>query len=621
MTIQGPKWNLSGEYPAIDSEPFRADIAEARQLLEQLKSLGTEVLPWIPDAAHLHDSPARTAALDGLCRCFALESRLEVLLGNLDAYVYCVLSVDSGDERARKERGVIENLQSAVAELWAPVDQLVLLCSDAFFDQLTQRPEGREREFELRSRRWFRPHLLSVAEESLIARLNVNGPTAWGNLYDSIAGSLKCSVVVAGGSDAPQEMGIARATGLLVSPSPQQREAAFRAINAAWETQVEPCAAILNALAGWRLDLCARRSVTAPMGFLDSPLHSSRILPQTLEAMMDSVERGAEVARRGLRLQALAKGKKQLGPWDLHAPAPTLSAAPGPALDFVDGVERIAQAFAAIDPSMGDFVRHMVEKGWIEGSVGDTKRPGAFCTSFPKSRTPVVYMTYEGTRDGLRILAHELGHAFHSWAVRDLPLKQTREPMTLAETASILAEAVLSDSLMKQAKSPADRFAVAWQQATDAASLLNIPSRFRFEKEFYQQRASKVFSPADLSELMDGSWRHFYGDTLSEMNPLFWCSKLHFHISSLSFYNFPYTFGYLFSLGVYARRKAMGADFYPAYVALLRDTGVMTAEDVARKHLGVDLTKPEFWDGAIAIVSDQIDGFQKAVTECGFASL
>jgi oligoendopeptidase F len=620
--IQGTNWNITSEYPSIDSAAFVADVEEVIALVEHLKSMGPEVSANISTFAGAHSLSANTEpALSLLSRCFDVESRLEILLGNLDTYVHCILSVDSGDAGARTARGTIENLQAEVAELWTPVEQFLLLCSDEFLDVLVARPQGKAREFLLRAGRWFRPHLLSVEEESLIARLNVNGPTAWGNLYDSIAGSLKCTMVFSDQSPDPQSMGIARAGGFLDSPKPHYRETAYRAINAAWESQTEPCAAILNALAGWRVDLCARRSFNVPMAFLDSPLHTSRILPATLAVMMDCVDRAGEAARKGLRLQARALGKRQLGPWDLSAPAPVLSGAPAPAIEYADGIERIAQAFGAVGPAMGDFVRLMAENGWIEGSVGERKRPGAYCTLFPKSRSPRVYMTYQGTRQGLRILAHELGHAFHSWVMRDLPIEQTHYPMTLAETASILAEAALSDSFVSGATSPADRLAVAWQQASDAASfLLNIPMRFRFEKEFYERRSGKLFSPPELSELMEDSWRHYYGDTLFEMNPLFWCSKLHFHISSLSFYNFPYTFGYLFSLGVYARRKTMGKDFYPAYVALLRDTGVMTAEDVARKHLGVDLTRPEFWNGAIEIVTGHIHGFEKVIGECGFAS-
>ena len=101
----------------------------------------------------------------------------------------------------------------------------------------------------------------------------------------------------------------------------------------------------------------------------------------------------------------------------------------------------------------------------------------------------------------------------------------------------------------------------------------------------------------------------------AETDPLFWANKLHSCISGLSFYNFPYLFGYLFSLGVYARRAEFGDEFVPRYEALLRDTGRMTAEDLAAKHLGVDLTRPDFWRGTVAMPGSRIDRFEELIDQ------
>ena len=113
--------------------------------------------------------------------------------------------------------------------------------------------------------------------------------------------------------------------------------------------------------------------------------------------------------------------------------------------------------------------------------------------------------------------------------------------------------------------------------------------------------------------MMSAAWGKYYGDCLSEPDPMFWASKLHFYISGLSFYNFPYLFGYLFSLGVYARREALGDEFFPRYRALLRDTGRMATEDLAAKHLDVDLTQPDFWRDTLAMLSSRIDHFETLV--------
>ena len=260
---------------------------------------------------------------------------------------------------------------------------------------------------------------------------------------------------------------------------------------------------------------------------------------------------------------------------------------------------------------MGEFVRMMADKCWVEGTVTARKRPGAYCTGFAKSRTPRVYMTYSGGGSDVITLAHELGHAFHSWVMRDLPDSQRRYGMSIAETASTFGETIVRDAMLKRAEDPAGELEIAWEEASAlVAFILNIPARFEFEKNFYTARAQRPLRPQELKEMMSAAWQKWYGDTLAEPDPLFWANKLHFYISGLSFYNFPYLFGYLFSLGVYTRREMFGDAFFPRYRALLLDTGRMTAEDLAQKHLDADITKPEFWREVVTMLEGRVDYFE-----------
>ena len=183
---------------------------------------------------------------------------------------------------------------------------------------------------------------------------------------------------------------------------------------------------------------------------------------------------------------------------------------------------------------MSDFVHMMAKEKWIEGTVGPTKRPGAYCTKFVKSRTPRVYMTYTGTMSAIKTLAHELGHAFHNWVMRDMPLCQTRYPMTLAETASIFAENIVRDYLLEQVSSREEKLEMLWEELSSCYALMvNIPVRFEFEKRFYEQRSSGELSAPQLCELMSDAWSEWYGDSMSEPDPYFWASKLHFSISGM----------------------------------------------------------------------------------------
>jgi oligoendopeptidase F len=273
---------------------------------------------------------------------------------------------------------------------------------------------------------------------------------------------------------------------------------------------------------------------------------------------------------------------------------------------------QIKNSFAKVSSELSDFVQMMEDKKWIEARVLPNKMTGAYCTGFAKSKTPRVYMTYMGSRKDISTLAHELGHAYHSWVMRDLPLAEQDYPMTLAETASIFAETVLNDTLLDAARTKEEKIEFAWSAVSNALSLLlNIPARYVFEKSFYEKRQERSLNVEEFKGLMDKAWTDCYGDLLSENDKMFWAHKLHFAITGVSFYNFPYSFGYLFSLSIYARKEKYGAEFMDKYKALLLDTGRMSAEDLIQKHLGEDITEPKFWQKPIDTVIQQLEQFKQ----------
>jgi oligoendopeptidase F len=611
--LQGPAWDLSAEYPAVASRELVADLDEAKRLTAEVDTIGRRLAPVVARAATLAKTGAETdQALADAQAATKLYNSASVLLHDVATYLSCELSVDGRLSEAKTIASRVRAASAALEGAFNPVMQLLKLVDDAVVERYLAAPGMAPERFGLLEERKLRPQTLPLGEESLLIGLAVDGPAAWGTLYDNLSGTIVCRIEQDGKT---RETGLAEAATLLQSESEPTRRAAWKAINQGWAGHEESVAAILNSLSGWRLETYRRRSHTKPMHFLDAPLHTGRIRRATLDAMLAAVREARPQAQRVLALQAKALGCDKLGPWDLFAPPPKTAAA-GTWKDpsFKEGIDLISGAFSEIDPEMGQFVRMMSDKNWIEGRIGPSKRPGAYCTGFQKSRTPRVYMTYNGGMRELKTLAHEIGHALHSWVMRDMPLPETHYPMTVAETASIFGETVVNATLASRATSPADKLAFAWSQARELEVFaLNIPARFEFEKALYERRQEATLTPDDLRKMMTDAWRSWYGDALSEMDPMFWASKLHFSIGDLSFYNFPYTFGYLFALGVYAQRERLGSGFYKAYVALLRDSGRMTAEDVASKHLGADLTKPDFWRQSLQVAARSVDALEAAV--------
>lgn len=259
---------------------------------------------------------------------------------------------------------------------------------------------------------------------------------------------------------------------------------------------------------------------------------------------------------------------------------------------------------------MQQMAQKAFDEDWIEAEDKEGKRPGAYCSNLPESKQSRVFMTFSGSASNVSTLAHELGHAYHSHVMRDLPALNRSYAMNVAETASTFAEMLISDATVSAAESKEEKIVLLDSKISRAAIMfMNIHSRFLFEKRFYEARQSGLVSDKELSSIMEDAQKEAFLDSLETYHPTFWASKLHFYITGISFYNYPYTFGFLFSLGIYSKAKEEGKSFADDYRDLLRDTASMTTEDLAAKHLGVDLKQPDFWQSAINEILSDVDDY------------
>ncbi len=602
MTVSGPHWDLSDEYHSVEDKKLQADLTALEEILDAMA-------PHNQVLAEASDEAQQIAAAQTLAKQIEDARRL---LSNVATYANCLLSVDSQHEGAQRLSGRLQNYYKRCGDLFEPLSQFIDQADAATIQAYLADPEVKPSAFLVEHSRARRHENLTLAEEGLVNGLSQDGIHAWGKLYDQLSGTLQCEVQV---GNELQTMGIAQAGGLLSSADDSQRRHAWQAINQAWTGHEESCAAAINAIAGWRLEMCKQRSRQQPVHFLDAPVHMNRISRDTLDCLLEVAAAARPLAQRAAGLQARAYNKSGYGPWDVRAPAPVLHQSEKEneeeVVPFDQAVELIASAYGEVHGDMHNFVHMMRDNQWIEGSTGPNKRPGAYCTNFTKSRHPRVYMTYTGAQSDIITLAHELGHAFHSWVMRDLPDSQLSYGMSLAETASTFGETLVRDSLLAKSSSAQQQMNILWEEMSAfTAFLLNIPARFEFEQNLYNRRAERPLRPEELKELMSEAWCNWYGDALAEPDPMFWASKLHFYISGLSFYNFPYLFGYLFSLGVYAQRQTYGDAFYPRYVGLLRDTGRMNAEKLAQTHLEAKLDQVDFWQQTINTLALRVDAFE-----------
>jgi oligoendopeptidase F len=391
---------------------------------------------------------------------------------------------------------------------------------------------------------------------------------------------------------------------LATDPSAETRKSAYDAELAAWREAALPLAFALNGIKHETRLLAERRGWS---DILERCCHNNSITRATLDAMRAAAEKSFPDFRRYLKAKARTVSRSEALPWwDLFAP---LSVAGGQESDWSWDAAKafIGENFDAYSQKMGDFARKTFTENWIDAEPRPGKRDGAFCAGVGPGESRIL-QNYRPSFDGVSTLAHELGHAYHNLCLKDRTILQSSTPMTLAETASIFCETIVKHAALKSA-GPAERLAILEASLQSSCQVVvDIDSRFRFEHAVFEKRRERDLSVDELCELMLTAQRETYGDGLesSALHPYMWAVKGHYYGSA--FYNFPYMFGFLFGLGLYAQYEQNPDSFRTAYDDLLSQTGMADATELARRF-GLDIESEAFWSASLDVVRAEIDQF------------
>jgi oligoendopeptidase F len=596
-TRDGAIWDLSSYFPTFDGP-------EMREFKEKL-------------AADIRSLQERAAALAPLSNENAAEWEAIYLLaedagarlGHIFSYVGCLSAADAANDDYSAEEARLQLLGAEFGKFGVDLLRGLREVDDEVFEAFTAREKLAPVAHSIRRDRERARKQMSPVEEKLAADLAVDGVHAWGRLYDKVTGKLEFEMRWPDGK--VETLPISRWRSLMENPDRAVGRAAFEGGNRSWKGIEDVCAATLNALSGTRHTLYARRGVEH---FLDDPLFEAATERETLDAMYRAIHDNVEVAREIFRVKAGKLGRTGISWFERDAPLPLESAK---TLSWAQGRDMIGRAFRTAYPALADYYHDvLLESNWVESEARGGKRPGAFCTGSEVTGEQRVYMTFNGSLGDASTLAHETGHAWHGHLIREMRPMAREYPMTLAETASIFAEHIFAEGVYADSGvSDDEKLLMLDAELSGAATMiLDITVRFEFEKAFYEERSRGELSVARFRELMVETQQRILGDALLSggEDPLFWASKLHFHLSGLSFYNFPYTFGFLLARSLYVLFKEKGAEFLPQYEDFLRLAGSDTVEGVARHSIGADLSDPSFWARAIQSLTEPLERYRQA---------
>ncbi|MFC5848298.1 M3 family oligoendopeptidase [Deinococcus petrolearius] len=586
-----PRWRTDDLYPGLDAPGLAADLAGLRADVAALEAAfdrlnvrqGGEVTP-----------DALDTVLDGL-------NALALRLGAARSYVSAFTTTDSRDALAQQKMGELTTLALPLGPLRSRLTAWLGGLDDAGLDRLLSASAvARDHEYFLRRSVQLARHQMTPPEEDLAARLRPSGAGGWSRLYANYTSQLT-------GEYRGERLPVTALRALATDPDEAVRREAFGVELDVWQGAELVCAAALNGVKGEEGTLARRR------GYADAvapSLVTHGIDRETLEAMQGAVVRSLPDFRRYFAAKARALGKPALDWWDLFAPLGESQTE----WTYAAGADFVQEQFRGYSARLGDFAARAFREDWVDAGPRAGKQGGAFCMGWAGDASRIL-MNHSPSLDSVSTLAHELGHGYHNLVKAPRTPLQRETPMTLAETASIFCETIIQNAALETATGAERLYVLETQLLGHAQVVVDIHSRFLFERAVFEKREERDLTPQELCDLMTGAQRETYGDALATLHPYMWAVKPHYY--SLGFYNYPYTFGLLFGLGLYAQYEGAWqagdvADFQRRYDDLLSATGLADPLTLAARF-GIDLHAPDFWEGSLDVIRKQIGAYVEVV--------
>ncbi len=576
-------WSLDVLYRGIDDPNLASDMERFKTLI----SVFGETV-----AALDKDNAAKT-----LRNVIEVKEELTVLVRKLAGYFSLRRSADSSDAEGAsyltkisamiasttKDNVMFEKFAGNLDDLDSVIESDELLSQYKFYFEEIKNDIS---------------HMMSDEAEALFAKMNISGGKAWGDLFSHLTSTVKVDYN-------GEVTSLSAIRGLADSEDPAVRKSAFEAEIACYDKIKDSIAFALNSIKA-QVNLEAElRGYADPLAMT---LKQSRMEKATLDAMLEAMREAMPAFRKYLRHKAKLLGYENGLPWyEILAP---MGKAGSESFSVEDAHKYLVEHFATFAPDLAEMVDRAFNEEWIDFYPRAGKVGGAFCSNLPFVGQSRILTNFSGSFGSVVTLAHELGHAYHGQQIQSHRPLNTGYTMPVAETASNFNELIIVNDAIAKSEGE-EKIQLIESQIQDSTQIIvDIYSRFLFEDEVIRRRNDTFLYANELEKIMTNAQKEAYGDGLDPecLHPYMWCCKSHYYRAGLSYYNFPYAFGGLFSRGLYAKYLEEGEAFLPKYRELLRATTVDTVENVAA-IAGIDLTRPEFWRESLKTITDQIEMF------------
>lgn len=569
------QYSLVEIYPSYDSDEFQNDFKKIDTLLLDFEKL------------NLEDN------IECVKKVIKILEEVNTTIYRVFSFIELNQAINTTDEKTTYYSNNLSAKLSNYAKTFTKMDNFL----GGITVDITKDDYLKEYEYFFKTKKDALKHILPEDIEEVIAKMKLSSSNAWEFMFNFLTS--KASIEFNG-----EEKTLSEIRNLAYSPDANVRKEAFYKELKLYDSIKDSIAFSLN-------NIKQEVNTTSKMrGFesaLEESLHNARLKEETLKALWSSIEDYLPHFRRFFKHKAKLLGYEGgLKFYDLFASIGESDRT----FTVEEAQEFLLKHFATFSDDMVKMVKGAFDNNYIDFFPKKGKVGGAFCSNLPFIKQSRVMMNFDGSLSSVLTLAHELGHAYHGLHVENhLPLNWDYS-MPVAETASIFNENLIMSASLKEANEK-EKITLMESQISDCAQItVDIYSRFLFEKEVFERKLDHFMMSEELEEIMRNAQKQTYGDGLDEetYHPFMWACKPHYYSAGFSYYNYPYSFGGLFSRGLYAIYRENPNGFVEKYQELLRATTINTCEDVA-KVMDIDLTKKDFWLKSLESIKVQIDEF------------
>ena len=587
-------WSLKELYTSFNSEEFLEDMECLTEVIDEINKW-TEII--------VKDTDCAKVKLEGYVERFSV---LADLITKIGSFIELSISVNTKDDEALKYSDILEKKLTKIVEAETKLNKWISSIEN-IDEVIKDSILLKDHEFILKEVVEKSKYLLTDREEAIIANMQNTGSNAWGKLKDNLISTHKVEINEDGKI---KEYPLTVVLNMAYDKDEKVRKRAYEAEIASYTKIEEGVAAALNGIKGEVLTICEFRGYKSP---LEQTLINSRMDEESLNVMLEAMKESMPKFREYLKRKAEILGHKNGLPfYDMYAPIVESDME----FDYEKGKKFVVDKFRTFSDNLANFAQKAMNNNWIDVMPKEGKVGGAFCAGIHYLGESRILLNYGNSFSDVVTMAHELGHGFHGECLKDESVLNTEYPMPIAETASTFCETIVKKAAIKEADKIA-ALAILESEISDCNQVIvDIYSRFLFEKSLFEARKESALTVDQIKKLMLDAQREAYGDGLDPeyLHPYMWTWKPHYYYANSNFYNFPYAFGLLFAKGLYAEYLKKGSEFSSEYENLLSITGKHNIADIT-KEVGIDIHNKEFWKSSLRTIEEDIDKFMELSKE------